>query len=263
VESQGPEGCFLEPGCHLAPGCRNHGPDYAFMVRAGRIWLACDEHRDYLHDYLEARLRSWVAPAVSTLDRLPAGQRSHVFNEPVEFAFKSRRWFRLPTALAIVFAVVCVGLSQRGLLAARSRTAANEARRPQLCGARRSPWTRLPLYLYSSQQRWEASDGDQHLQRQPGARRIADGNSQVRCSSQGVRLAAYSGKVSRGAVLPIGNTGDRPGDTYWTVVVPQSSRAGADATATVVRRTPGGNFATSIFGCRELAGKAYYAGHTA
>ena len=37
-----------------------------------KIWLACDDHRDYLHDYLEARDFPVVVTELSRpLDRLP------------------------------------------------------------------------------------------------------------------------------------------------------------------------------------------------
>jgi hypothetical protein len=45
---------------------RIHGPERV------KIWLACDEHRDYLHDYLEARDFPVVVTALDEpLDRLP------------------------------------------------------------------------------------------------------------------------------------------------------------------------------------------------
>lgn len=41
-------------------------------VERVKIWLACDEHRDYLHDYLEARdFPVVVSPLSRPLDRLP------------------------------------------------------------------------------------------------------------------------------------------------------------------------------------------------
>ena len=37
-----------------------------------KVWLACNEHRDYLHDYLEARdFPVVVTPLSRPLDRLP------------------------------------------------------------------------------------------------------------------------------------------------------------------------------------------------
>lgn len=69
---------FAEPTCSRA-GCtlpaawnvnwrnpRIHGPERV------KIWLACDEHRDYLHDYLEARdFPVVVTPLAGPLERLP------------------------------------------------------------------------------------------------------------------------------------------------------------------------------------------------
>ena len=60
-------------GCPLAAGWnvnwrnpRIHGAERV------KIWLACDEHRDYLHDYLEARdFPVVVTPLSRPLDRLP------------------------------------------------------------------------------------------------------------------------------------------------------------------------------------------------
>jgi hypothetical protein len=69
---------FAEPTCSRA-GCRSaaawnvnwrnprlHGPERV------KIWLACDEHRDYLHDYLAARdFPVVLTPLAEPLDRLP------------------------------------------------------------------------------------------------------------------------------------------------------------------------------------------------
>jgi hypothetical protein len=45
---------------------RIHGPDRV------KVWLACDEHRDYLHDYLAARsFPVAVTPFGETIERLP------------------------------------------------------------------------------------------------------------------------------------------------------------------------------------------------
>jgi len=69
---------LAEPTCSRA-GCslpaawnvnwrnpRIHGPERV------KIWLACDAHRDYLHDYLEARdFPVVVTPLAHPLERLP------------------------------------------------------------------------------------------------------------------------------------------------------------------------------------------------
>ena len=45
---------------------RIHGPERV------KIWLACDDHRDYLRDYLDARdFPVVVTPLASPLRRLP------------------------------------------------------------------------------------------------------------------------------------------------------------------------------------------------
>lgn len=69
---------FAGPTCSRA-GCRCaaawnvnwrnprlHGPERV------KVWLACDEHRDYLRDYLAARdFPVVVTPLAEMLDRLP------------------------------------------------------------------------------------------------------------------------------------------------------------------------------------------------
>ncbi len=69
---------LAEPTCSRA-GCslpaawnvnwrnpRIHGPERV------KIWLACEDHREYLHDYLEARdFPVVVTPLAHPLERLP------------------------------------------------------------------------------------------------------------------------------------------------------------------------------------------------
>lgn len=69
---------LAEPTCSRA-GCRLpaawnvnwrnpriHGPERV------KVWLACDDHRDYLHDYLEARdFPVVVTPLGQALEMLP------------------------------------------------------------------------------------------------------------------------------------------------------------------------------------------------
>jgi hypothetical protein len=60
-------GCSLPAGWNVNwRNPRIHGAERV------KIWLACDEHRDYLHDYLEARdFPVVVTPLPQPLDRLP------------------------------------------------------------------------------------------------------------------------------------------------------------------------------------------------
>jgi len=59
-------------GCSSAATCnvnwrnpRIHGPERV------KVWLACDEHRDYLHDYLHARdFPVRVTPLAESVDRV-------------------------------------------------------------------------------------------------------------------------------------------------------------------------------------------------
>ncbi len=74
---------FEKPTCSRA-GCRVaaswnvnwrnprlHGPERV------KVWLACDDHRDYLRDYLTARDFPVVVTALGdVLDRLPSGAGS-------------------------------------------------------------------------------------------------------------------------------------------------------------------------------------------
>lgn len=50
---------------------RIHGPERV------KTWLACDDHRDFLRDYLEARsFPVLVTPSSETVDRVPDGVAS-------------------------------------------------------------------------------------------------------------------------------------------------------------------------------------------
>ena len=60
-------------GCRLrAGGTVNWRNPRMHGVERVKIWLACDEHRDYLHDYLEARdFPVVISPLSRPLNRLP------------------------------------------------------------------------------------------------------------------------------------------------------------------------------------------------
>jgi hypothetical protein len=69
---------LAEPTCSRA-GCRGaaawnvnwRNPRLHGAERV-KVWLACDEHRDYLHDYLAARdFPVVVTPLAQSLHRLP------------------------------------------------------------------------------------------------------------------------------------------------------------------------------------------------
>jgi len=83
IGSLGPDHDGAGPTCSRA-GCslpaawninwrnpRIHGPERV------KIWLACDDHREYLHDYLDARdFPVVVTPLETPLQRLPEAART-------------------------------------------------------------------------------------------------------------------------------------------------------------------------------------------